>query len=61
MNGTAANLGFERELWLGFEFVQQAVAQILWGHNVRILDKISDPAERQWWVRQTIEQWRSDA
>jgi hypothetical protein len=35
------------EAYPDFEFVQQAVAQIPWGHNVRILDKISDPAERQ--------------
>ena len=37
------------------EFVQQVVAQIPWGHNVRILDAISDPAEREWYMRQTVE------
>lgn len=37
------------------QFVQQVVAQIPWGHNVRILDAASDAAEREWYVRQTIE------
>lgn len=36
-------------------FVQQVVAQIPWGHNVRILDAASGPAEREWYARQTIE------
>jgi len=34
--------------------VQQVVAQIPWGHNVRILDAINDPAEREWYMRQTV-------
>lgn len=37
------------------QFVQQVVAQIPWGHNVRILDAAGDPAEREWYARQTIE------
>ena len=32
------------------EFVQQAVAQIPWGHNVVLLDKVSDPEERYWYI-----------
>jgi predicted nuclease of restriction endonuclease-like (RecB) superfamily len=35
--------------------VQQAVAQIPWGHNVRILDYVKVPAERFWYIQQTIE------
>jgi len=35
--------------------VQQLVAQIPWGHNVRILDYIGDPVERAWYVEQTIQ------
>ncbi len=31
------------------EFVQQAVAQIPWGHNIVLLDKISDPDEKIWY------------
>jgi hypothetical protein len=30
------------------EFVQQVVAQILWGYNLRILDAVNDPREREW-------------
>jgi predicted nuclease of restriction endonuclease-like (RecB) superfamily len=37
------------------QIVQQAVGQIPWGHNVRILEAIKDPEERLWYVRQTIE------
>jgi predicted nuclease of restriction endonuclease-like (RecB) superfamily len=35
--------------------LQQAVAKIPWGHNVRILDYVRDPAEREFYVRKTIE------
>ena len=37
------------------EFVQQLVAQIPWGHNVRILDKAKDAPTREFYVRQTLE------
>ena len=37
------------------EFVQQAVAQIPWGHTVVLLDKISDSVIRNWYVEKTIE------
>lgn len=37
------------------EFVQQLVAQIPWGQNVVILDKITDDTERKWYLSQTIE------
>lgn len=38
------------------EFVQQVVAQIPWGHNIQLLQKISDAEQRQWYARQAIEQ-----
>jgi predicted nuclease of restriction endonuclease-like (RecB) superfamily len=38
------------------EFVQQAVAQIPWGHNVRILDQVKDSQAREFYIRQTIQQ-----
>ena len=41
--------------WPDEPIVQQLVAQIPWGHNVRLLDYVSDPIERLWYVRQTIE------
>jgi predicted nuclease of restriction endonuclease-like (RecB) superfamily len=34
--------------------VQQAVGQIPWGHNVRILDMVKDQKLRLWYVQQTI-------
>lgn len=37
------------------QIVQQVVAQIPWGHNVRILDIVKDPTERLWYVQQTIQ------
>ena len=30
------------------EFVQQVVAQIPWGHNIVLMDKIANPEERKW-------------
>jgi predicted nuclease of restriction endonuclease-like (RecB) superfamily len=36
-------------------FVQQAVAQIPWGHNVRLLELVKDERERLWYIQQTIE------
>lgn len=35
------------------EFVQQVVAQIPWGHNVRILDYVKTPEEREFYLRET--------
>ena len=32
------------------EFVQQVVAQIPWGHNVALLDKVADAEERNWYI-----------
>jgi len=43
------------EAWPDGQFVQQVVAQIPWGHNVRILDHVKGPAEREWYIRQTIQ------
>ena len=37
------------------EFVQQAVAQIPWGHNTIILDKIDALEKRSWYIKKTIE------
>ena len=32
------------------EFVQQVVAQIPWGHNLVLVDKVSEPEERRWYL-----------
>jgi predicted nuclease of restriction endonuclease-like (RecB) superfamily len=56
---SSRNLKYMRsfaETYPDFEFVQQVVAQIPWGHNVRILDTVKDANEREWYIRQTIEQ-----
>ncbi|HEX8328363.1 MAG TPA: PDDEXK nuclease domain-containing protein [Hymenobacter sp.] len=43
------------EAWPDEAILQQLVAKIPWGHNVRLLDFVKDPTEREWYVRQTIE------
>ncbi|WP_165223270.1 PDDEXK nuclease domain-containing protein [Aquisphaera insulae] len=43
------------EAWPEEPIVQQLVAQIPWGHNVRLLDHVKDPDERVWYIRKTIE------
>jgi predicted nuclease of restriction endonuclease-like (RecB) superfamily len=49
------------EAWPDESIVQQAVAQIPWGHNVRILDKLRSSEERLWYVQQTLENgWSRD-
>jgi predicted nuclease of restriction endonuclease-like (RecB) superfamily len=55
---SSRNLKYMRafaEAWPDNTFVQQVVAQIPWGHNVRILDYVKDPPEREWYMRQTIQ------
>ncbi len=37
------------------QFVQQAVALLPWGHNVRLIETVKDRTEREWYVRQAIE------
>jgi len=37
------------------EFVQTVSAQIPWSHNVAIMDKIKDAAERIWYIQKTAE------
>jgi predicted nuclease of restriction endonuclease-like (RecB) superfamily len=43
------------EAWPEEAIVQQLVGQIPWGHNVRLLDLVKDPAERLWYIRAAIE------
>jgi predicted nuclease of restriction endonuclease-like (RecB) superfamily len=55
---SSRNLKYMRafaQAWPDASIVQQLVAQIPWGHNVRLLDKVADPAERAWYVHQTLE------
>lgn len=49
------------EAWPDEQFVQQLVAQIPWGHNVRILDCVKGPPDREWYVRATLQHgWSRD-
>ena len=54
------NLYRMRSLYLSYreqgENVPQLVAQIPWGHNTVLLEKVKDPAEREWYLQQTLEQ-----
>ncbi len=49
------------EAWPDEAIVQQLVAQIPWGHNVRILDHFKDPSEREWYARAVLQHgWSRD-
>lgn len=43
------------EAWPDEQFVQQVVAQLPWGHNVRILDYLKSAEEREWYARKAFE------
>lgn len=43
------------EAWPEESIVQQPVAQLPWGHNVRLLDLVKDRDERLWYARAAIE------
>lgn len=43
------------EAWPDEAIVQQLVAQLPWGHNVRILDHLKSQEERTWYAQQTVE------
>jgi len=52
------NLKYMRALAVAYpedEFVQQVVAQIPWGHNLLLLNKLRQQALREWYARQTLE------
>ena len=43
------------------KFVQQAVAQIPWGHNIVIMEKVHSEEERAWYIGKTVENaWSRD-
>ncbi len=53
------NLNYMRafaEAWPDIAFVQQLAAQIPWFHNCMLLDRLNDPANREWYIRQSIAQ-----
>ncbi len=55
---SARNLRYMRafaEAWPDEAIMQQVVAQLPWGHNVRLLDYANTPSEREWYARAAIE------
>lgn len=56
---SARNIKYMRafgEAWPDIEFVQQVVALLPWGHNLRLLDAVKNAEQRAWYARQAIEQ-----
>ncbi len=43
------------EAWPEEPIMQQLVAQLPWGHNVRLLDYVKNPKERLWYIQQAIQ------
>ncbi len=43
------------QAWPDAEFVQQAAAQLPWGHNMVLLDKLPGPETRRWYAAKAIE------
>ncbi len=49
------------EAYPDFAITQQVVAQIPWGHNVILMDRIKDAKQRLWYAHKTIENgWSRD-
>ena len=42
--------------FLAIGWVQAPLAQIPWGPNLRILEAVKYPVDREWYIRYTIEQ-----
>jgi len=53
------NLYRMRSLYLAYqhesEIVPQLVAQIPWGHNISLMEKVKDPAKRNWYAQAAFE------
>jgi predicted nuclease of restriction endonuclease-like (RecB) superfamily len=55
---SARNLKYMRafaEAWPDASIAQQLVAQLPWGHNLRLLDYVKRPAARRWCAEQTVQ------
>jgi predicted nuclease of restriction endonuclease-like (RecB) superfamily len=42
------------EAWPDDAFVQQLIAQLPWGHNLRVLDRVNDRPTREWYLRAAL-------
>jgi predicted nuclease of restriction endonuclease-like (RecB) superfamily len=58
------NLRYMRSLaeaWPEPEILQQLIAKLPWGHNLRVLDRIKDRPTREWYLRAALEfGWSQD-
>jgi predicted nuclease of restriction endonuclease-like (RecB) superfamily len=52
---SARNLKYMRTFAEAWPIVQQPVAQLPWGHNVRLLDLVKAPEERLWYAHQAVQ------
>lgn len=55
---SARNLKYMRafaEAWPDRAIVQQLVALLPWGHHAVLLDRVKDPATREFYIRKTVE------
>lgn len=55
---SARNLWDMRRFYLAYKDnpnLRQVVAEIPWGHNLAIINKVKDPSQRQWYVHQTVQ------
>jgi predicted nuclease of restriction endonuclease-like (RecB) superfamily len=55
---SARNLKYMRafaDAWTDAEIVQQLVAQLPWGHNIRLIEGVKLKTERLWYARQCLE------
>ena len=43
------------DAWPETEMLQQLIAKLPWGHNIRVLDKVKDRATREWYLRAALE------
>jgi predicted nuclease of restriction endonuclease-like (RecB) superfamily len=54
---SSRNFGYMKafaEAWPEEAILQQAVAKLPWGHNIRLIEQVKDPAERIWYAEQTL-------
>jgi predicted nuclease of restriction endonuclease-like (RecB) superfamily len=54
---SARNLKYMKKFagaWRDASIVQELLAQITWYHHIALLDKVKNPAEREWYIRETI-------
>lgn len=58
------NLLFMRQLaevWPDEEIVKQRVSLLPWGHNIRLMQKVTDPDQRLWYLHKAVEHgWSRD-